>query len=61
MSNSFIPCQHCGKTLPQDWRWFVCNQCGFRVCRNCLGEHHSQHGRGFKCSRCSFGQMKEAK
>jgi hypothetical protein len=61
MSGYLIPCQHCGKMLPQDWKWFICNQCGFRVCPHCLSEHRSQYGRGFKCSRCPFGQMKGAK
>ena len=53
MSNYFIPCQHCGKMLPQNWRWYKCDKCGFRVCPHCLSEHRSQYGRGFKCSRCT--------
>ncbi len=61
MSNYFIPCQHCGKMLPQNWRWYKCDKCGFRVCPHCLSEHRSQYGRGFKCSRCAFGQMKGAR
>ena len=31
MSIRYIPCQNCGKMLPQDWRWYVCNRCGFQV------------------------------
>jgi hypothetical protein len=58
MTNYLIPCQHCGKMLPQAWNWFICNQCGFWVCPHCLSEHRGQYGRGFKCSRCPFGQMK---
>ena len=30
MSNSFIPCQNCGKRLPDTWRWFKCEKCGYR-------------------------------
>jgi hypothetical protein len=61
MTNYLIPCQHCGKMLPQNWRWFICNTCGFRVCPQCLSLHHSQYGRGFKCSKCPFGQMRSAR
>ena len=58
MTNNYqIPCQCCGKQLPQNWNWYVCNQCGFRVCPSCLSEHRGQYGQGFKCSRCAFGQM----
>lgn len=52
-----ISCQNCGKQLPQNWNWYVCNKCGFRVCPYCLSEHRGQYGSGYKCSRCAFGQM----
>ncbi len=54
----FIPCQCCGKQLPQSWTWYVCNTCGYRVCPSCLGVHKGSYGSGFKCSQCAFGQMK---
>lgn len=58
MTNYQIPCQNCGKTLPQNWNWYVCNQCGFRVCPYCLSDHKGQYSNGgYKCSRCPFGQM----
>jgi hypothetical protein len=55
-----IPCHHCGKELPTNWTWFVCDKCGFRVCPSCLSKHKGQHSSGgFKCSQCAFGQMKQ--
>ena len=55
-----IPCQCCGKQLPKDYRsWFVCNQCGYRVCPSCLPRHRGPYGSGgYKCSQCAHGQMK---
>lgn len=52
-----IPCQCCGKQLPQDWTWFVCDTCGYRVCPSCLGSHRGPYGAGYKCSQCAFGHM----
>jgi len=44
--------------LPRDWNWFVCDQCGFRVCPHCLGKHTGPYGNGgYKCSRCAFGHL----
>lgn len=55
-----IPCQHCGKVLPTNWSWFICDKCGFRVCPSCLSKHKGQYSSGgFKCSQCAFGQMKQ--
>ena len=56
--NYWIPCQHCGKDLPRNWDWWVCNCCGFRVCPACLGEHRGPHGQSFKCSQCMPGRWK---
>lgn len=59
-----IPCQNrsCGRTLPKTWNWYVCKDCGFRVCPSCLGSHKGPHSNGgFKCSQCTFGQMKDVK
>lgn len=55
-----IPCQHCGKMLPQNWKWWICDQCGFRVCPHCLSEHNKNTGPGFRCSRCAYGHMRDA-
>ena len=52
-----IPCQNCGKELPDTFMWYVCDKCGFRVCTFCLNKHSSKYGSGFKCSRCAFGKM----
>ncbi|MGA2620210.1 MAG: hypothetical protein ABSF26_21535 [Thermoguttaceae bacterium] len=58
MNNVLIPCQCCGHMLPRDWNWFVCDQCGFRVCPHCLGKHTGPYGNGgYKCSRCAFGHL----
>lgn len=55
MSVLFIPCQHCGKKYDKNWNgWFVCNECGYRVCHECL----SKQG-GFKCSQCAFGYLEK--
>ncbi len=55
-----IPCHHCGKELPTDWRWYVCDKCGFRVCPSCVGRHDGPYSSGgFKCSQCAFGRMEQ--
>ena len=58
---AFIPCQNCGREYPSDWRWYVCDKCGFRICPSCIGVHKGKYGAGYKCSQCAFGQMKEKK
>ena len=58
---ALIPCQCCGKMLPTNWSWYVCNQCGYRICPSCIGKHKGKYGSGYKCSQCPFGQMKEKK
>ena len=42
----WIPCQNCGKELPSDWSWYVCDKCGFRVCPSCLGSHKGPYSSG---------------
>lgn len=54
-----IPCQNCRTLHPNIWRWFVCDQCGFRVCPPCLTRHKGPHGYASKCSQCANGRMKE--
>lgn len=56
----WISCQHCGRELPSEWSWYVCDKCGFRVCPTCLGSHKGPYSSGgFKCSKCAFGHMEQ--
>lgn len=55
----YIACMNCQRTLPNTWKWFRCNKCGFRVCNLCLDRHNGQYGKGYKCSRCPYGQMQQ--
>ena len=58
MGEALIPCQCCGKMLPPSYNWFICDQCGFRVCPHCQGQHKGPYGNGgYKCSRCAFGHL----
>ena len=57
----FIPCQKCGRQYSQDWTWYVCDTCGYRICMNCFGSH-SGPGNGYnmgggKCSQCQTGWL----
>ena len=54
----WIPCQCCGKQYPQEWSWYVCDTCGYRICSHCLGSHRGPYGAGYKCSQCAWGHMK---
>jgi len=59
-----IPCQCCGtKYLPSRIIWFECSDCGYRICQNCLSKHRGKHNSmgGYKCSQCTFGQLKGPK
>ena len=49
----FIPCQECKTSFDKNWNWYVCNECGKRVCMACLGSI------GFKCNDCTFGYFFE--
>jgi hypothetical protein len=57
----WIPCQCCGKEYPQENHWFVCDKCGYRICPYCLSKHSGKYGKGYKCSQCVLGQMKDKK
>ena len=53
-----IPCENCSKEYAQNWVWYKCEKCGFRVCPNCLSNHKGKYSKGgFKCSRCAFGLL----
>jgi|JFJP01.1.fsa_nt_gi hypothetical protein len=54
----YIPCQNCGKQIPSEWTWMMCDKCGFRICLPCLNNHKGKYGSGYKCSRCVSGQMR---
>ena len=58
MNGLFAPCMCCHREYTKDWIWFVCDQCGFRICLGCLGLHRGPHGDGMKCSRCTWGWMR---
>ena len=47
----FIPCMCCGRELPDDWSWWVCDTCGYRVCPSCFPS--------YKCPKCTWGHMKK--
>ena len=40
----YIPCQNCGKMLPDTWRWYRCEKCGYRICIYCLDRHRGNTG-----------------
>jgi hypothetical protein len=46
----FIPCMCCGRELPDNWSWWVCDTCGYRVCPSCFPS--------YKCPKCTWGQHK---
>lgn len=57
----FIPCQKCGHQYTEDWSWYVCDTCGYRICPDCYGSH-SGPGNGYnngggKCSQCQTGWL----
>lgn len=57
---SWIPCQWCHQQYTDNWPWFVCDECGFRICMNCFSSHsgpYAQNG-GYKCSQCRMGTLR---
>jgi len=57
----FIPCQKCGHQYVEDWTWYICDTCGYRICMDCFGSH-SGPGNGYnmggsKCSQCQSGWL----
>lgn len=57
----FIPCQKCGHQYTQDWNWYVCDTCGYRICMSCFSSHSGpgnyNNVGGYKCSQCQMGQL----
>ncbi len=47
----FIPCMCCGRELPDNWSWWICDTCGYRVCPSCFPS--------YKCPKCTWGHMKK--
>ncbi|MBQ3580395.1 MAG: hypothetical protein II975_05320 [Bacteroidales bacterium] len=60
MANIVVPCHCCGKQVPVEWMWYVCDSCGYRVCASCLGKHRGPYnqGGGVKCSQCMSGTLR---
>ncbi len=55
---AWIPCQCCHQQYTEDWTWYVCDECGFRICMNCFDKHSGPYGNGgFKCSQCMMGHL----
>lgn len=55
---AWIPCQCCHQQFTEDWTWYVCDECGFRICMNCFDKHSGPYGNGgFKCSQCMMGHL----
>lgn len=56
---TFIPCQCCGQQyVGESWSWYVCDECGYRICMSCHGIHSGPYGNGgFKCSQCMTGYL----
>ena len=57
----FIKRQKFGHLYVEDWTWYVCDTCGYRICMNCFGSH-SGPGNGYnmggsKCSQCQTGWL----
>ena len=53
-----IPCQCCNKMYPSNFNWYICGECGYRVCTFCLNKHTGKYSHGgYKCSQCMFGYM----
>lgn len=57
----FIPCQKCGHQYTEDWIWYICDTCGYRICMNCYGSHsgpgNGHNIGGGKCSQCQTGWL----
>lgn len=57
----FIPCQKCGQQYTEDWTWYVCDTCGYRICSSCFGSHsglgNGYNSGGNKCSQCQTGWL----
>jgi len=56
---NWIPCQCCGKQyVGENWTWYICDKCGYRICMNCHSIHSGPYGHGgYKCSQCIMGQL----
>ena len=58
----FIPCQKCGQQYTEDWTWYICDTCGYRICTSCFGSHsgpgNGYNYGGYKCSQCQMGYLR---
>ena len=59
--SKLIPCQKCGHQYVEDWTWYICDTCGYRICMNCFSSHtgpgNGYNSGGFKCSQCQTGWL----
>lgn len=55
---AWIPCQCCHQQYTEDWTWYICDDCGYRICMPCMDKHSGPYGNGgFKCSQCMMGHL----
>lgn len=55
---AWIPCQCCHQQFTEDWTWYICDKCGYRICMDCQNRHSGPYGNGgFKCSQCMTGYL----
>lgn len=59
--SDWIPCQCCGKQYTTHWNWYICDNCGYRICMECYGRHtgpgNGHNSGGGKCSQCPTGWL----
>lgn len=60
--SQWIPCMCCHEQhLDENWDWYVCDHCGYRICPNCLPKHSgpwNETNGGQKCSQCQKGWLR---
>jgi hypothetical protein len=56
-----LNCMYCKQTLPNTYTWYVCENCGNRICPTCFSgvREEMYQGCGSKCERCLLGYLKE--
>ena len=57
---SWVKCQACKREADKAQTWYVCDNCGFRVCDSCISIHTGEYNRcaGAKCSQCIDGILR---
>lgn len=51
---NYVSCFCCGRQYPNQFTWYICDRCGYRICANCIMKHHGPYNSvGVqKCSQC---------